>query len=50
MQQKIQGLNHQIDLLADKCNTILQVNCTAKTVLDVFEDILCKSPIWSAMT
>lgn len=42
LQQKIQGLNHQIDLLADKRNTILQVNRTAKTALDVFGDILNK--------
>lgn len=42
LQQKIQGLNHQIDLLADKRNTILQVNRTAKTALDVFTDILNK--------
>ena len=42
LQQKIQGLNHQIDLLADKRNTILQVNRTAKTALDVFADILNK--------
>ena len=42
LQRKIEGLSHQIDLLSDKRNTILQVNRAAKTALDVFQDILHK--------
>ena len=40
--QKIDGLKHQIEMLADKRNTILQINRVAKTALDVFQDILDK--------
>lgn len=39
---KIEGLNRQIDLLMERRNTILQVNRTAKTALEVFGDILDK--------
>lgn len=42
LQKKIEGINHQIDLLSDKRNTIIQVNRVAKTALDVFRDILEK--------
>ena len=42
LQKRIDGLNHQLDLLTDKRNTIIQTNRTAKTVLDVFQDILQK--------
>ena len=42
LQKKIEGLSHQIELLADKRNTILRVNRAAKTALDVFGDILRK--------
>ena len=42
LQKKIDGLNHQIDLLSDKRNTVIKVNRAAKTALDVFEDILGK--------
>ena len=42
LQKRIDGLNHQLDLLTDKRNTIIQTNRTAKTVLDVFQDILEK--------
>ncbi len=42
LQKKIEGLNHQIDLLTDKRNTIIQANRSAKTALDVFADILSK--------
>jgi stage V sporulation protein T len=45
LQKKIEGLNHQIDMLSDKRNTILQVNRTAKTALDVFQDILDKQAL-----
>lgn len=39
LQKKIDGLKHQIDLLSDKRNTIIQLNRTAKTAIDVFRDI-----------
>ena len=42
LQKKIEGLNHQIELLSDKRNTIIQANRSAKTALDVFADILSK--------
>ena len=42
MQKRIDGLNHQIDMLSDKRNTIIRVNRAAKTALDVFDDILAK--------
>ena len=42
LQKKIDGLNHQIDMLSDKRNTIIQVNRAAKTALEVFQDILDK--------
>ena len=45
LQQKIDGLNHQIDLLSDKRNTIIQVNRAAKTALEVFRDILSKDKL-----
>jgi stage V sporulation protein T len=45
LQKKIQGLNHQIDMLSDKRNTILRVNRVAKTALDVFQDILDKQTL-----
>ncbi|MCR4706444.1 MAG: recombinase family protein, partial [Clostridiales bacterium] len=38
LQKKIDGLNHQIDLLSDKRNTIIQLNRTVKTAIDVFRD------------
>ncbi|MCD7919403.1 MAG: recombinase family protein [Clostridiales bacterium] len=43
LQQKITGLNHQIDLLSDKRNTILRANRVAKMAIDVFRDILEKN-------
>lgn len=42
LQKKIDGLNHQIDLLSDKRNMVIKVNRAAKTALDVFADILAK--------
>ena len=43
--QKIDGLKRQIDMLADKRNTIILVNRSAKTTLDVFRDILEKEKL-----
>lgn len=45
LQRKIDGLNHQIDLLSDKRNTIIRVNRTAKTAIDIFHDILDKDKL-----
>ena len=40
LQNKITGIRNQIDMLADKRNTILRVNRAAKLAMDVFQDIL----------
>ncbi len=45
LQKKIQGLNHQIDMIADRRNTILRVNRVAKTAMDVFDEILAKEKL-----
>ena len=45
LQKKIDGLNHQIGLLSDKRNTIIQANRTAKTAIDLFHDILDKDKL-----
>ena len=45
LQKKIDGIHHQIDLLSDKRNTIIQVNRVAKTAIDVFHDILEKDKL-----
>lgn len=42
LQKKIEGITHQIKLLSDKRNSIIQVNRTARTAMDVFKDILKK--------
>ena len=42
LQNKINGLKHQIELLSSKRNTIIEVNRTAKTALAVFDDLLHK--------
>ena len=42
LQKKIEGIRHQIEMLADKRNTILRVNRAAKLAMDVFQDILNK--------
>ena len=40
--RRMEGLENQIKLTADKRNTIIRVNRVAKTALDVFDDILSK--------
>ena len=45
LQSKIKGIENQIELLSDKRNVIIQVNRTAKTALEVFEDILKKEKL-----
>jgi len=45
LQKKIDGLNHQIDMLSDKRNMVIKVNRAAKTALDVFSDIINKEKL-----
>lgn len=45
LEQKIEGLTHQIEMLADKRNLIIRVNRAAKTALDIFNDILQKEAL-----
>ena len=45
LQKKIEGLDHQITMLSDKRNTIIQINRTAKTAMEVFQDILDKEAL-----
>lgn len=45
LQKKIEGLNHQITMLSDKRNTIIQINRTARTAMEVFQDILDKETL-----
>ena len=42
LQGKIDGLKHQIDLLTNRRNTIIEANRTVRTALDVFDDLLNK--------
>ena len=45
LQKKIEGIGHQINMLSDKRNTIIQVNRVAKTAMEVFRDILKKDKL-----
>ena len=45
LQKRIEGIGHQIDMLSDKRNTIIQVNRAARTAMEVFEDILRKDAL-----
>ena len=45
LQKKIEGIRHQIDMIADRRNTILRVNRAAKSAMDVFRDILEKEKL-----
>lgn len=42
---RIEGVQNQIQLTSDKRNTIIQVNRTAKTALEIFDDILNKEKL-----
>ncbi|MBE6847102.1 MAG: stage V sporulation protein T [Ruminococcus sp.] len=42
---RIEGLRNQLQMAADKHNTIIRVNRTAKTVLEVFDNILNKDSL-----
>ncbi len=45
LQNKIQGINHQIDMLSDKRNTIIRANRAARTAIGVMSDILTKKTL-----
>ena len=45
LQKRIEGIRHQIDMLSDKRNTIIQVNRAARTAMEVFGDILRKDTL-----
>ena len=45
LEGKITGLQHQIELTADKRNTIIRVNRAAKLAMDVFADLLNKEKL-----
>ncbi len=45
LEGKITGLQHQIELTADKRNTIIRVNRAAKLAMDVFADLLNKDKL-----
>lgn len=45
LQKKIEGISHQIEMLSDKRNTIIQVNRVARTAMEVFADILSKDTL-----
>ena len=45
LHRRIEGLQNQIRMTADKRNTIIQVNRVAKTAMDVFDDILRKEKL-----
>jgi stage V sporulation protein T len=42
---RMEGVQNQIQMTADKRNTIIQVNRAAKTAMDVFDDILNKEKL-----
>ena len=43
--RRMEGIRRQLQMAVDKRNTILQVNRTAKTALEVFDDILRKEKL-----
>ncbi len=45
LEGKITGLQHQIELTADKRNTIIRVNRASKLAMDVFADLLNKDKL-----
>ena len=45
LQKKIEGIRHQIDMIADRRNTILRVNRAGKLAIEVFQDILNKDKL-----
>lgn len=45
---RIEGLKNQAALAADKHNSVIKINRTAKTVLDIFDDIISKPSLAKA--
>ena len=45
LQKRIEGISHQIEMLSDKRNTIIQVNRAARTAMEVFNDVLSKDTL-----
>ena len=45
LQKRIEGISHQIEMLSDKRNTIIQVNRAARTAMEVFHDVLNKDTL-----
>ena len=45
LEDRISGLKNQIELTANKRNTIIQVNRIARTALDIFDEILAKDKL-----
>jgi len=45
LSDRIDGLNHQMELAADRRNAVIQVNRITKTALDIFDDILEKEKL-----
>ena len=43
--RRIEGIRNQLQMTTDKRNTILRVNRTAKTALEIFDDILRKETL-----
>ena len=44
-QEKIEGLQNQVMLLADGANNVIRANRSARTVMDVFDDIIKKDSL-----
>jgi hypothetical protein len=42
---KITGLKNQLELTANKRNTIIQVNRVARTAMEIFDEILAKDKL-----
>ncbi|MCL2588109.1 MAG: recombinase family protein [Oscillospiraceae bacterium] len=45
LSDRIDGLSHQMELAADRRNTVIRVNRITKTALDIFDDILEKEKL-----
>lgn len=45
LSRRMEGLQNQIQMTADKRNTIIRVNRATKTALEVFDDILNKEKL-----
>ncbi len=45
LSERIDGLDHQIDLTSNRRNTVIRVNRIAKTALDIFGDVMKKEKL-----